>query len=106
MGTLLYKQSAALAAGAALAPAVADKLKPIVGDDVTAQSLLGAGDSIFNRMKTFLTNGLHMNEQIERNDGHLTSAKDLTWNYANVLKAMAARKAATSATAQSSIINV
>jgi len=48
-------------------------------------------------MRTFLTNGLHMNEQIGRDDGHLTSAKDLTWNYANVLKAMKARDAAADA---------
>ena len=27
-----------------------------------------------------------MNEQIDRNTGGPTSAKDLTWNYANVLK--------------------
>merc|ERR1712048_1526214 len=64
VATLLYRQSAALAMGKTFAPEVVDKLKPIIGDDLTAQSLLGAGDAIFNRMKTFLSNGLHMNEQI------------------------------------------
>jgi glucoamylase len=97
VANLLYRQSAAVAKGATFAPEVADKLKPIIGDDVTAQSLLGAGDAIFNRMKTFLSNGLHMNEQIGRDDGQLKSAKDLTWNYANVLKAMKARDAAANA---------
>ena len=33
-----------------------------------------------------------MPEQIDRNTGALRSAKDLTWSYANVLKAMDARK--------------
>ena len=33
-----------------------------------------------------------MPEQIDRNTGRLRSAKDLTWSYANVLKAMDARK--------------
>lgn len=97
VSTLLYKQSAAIASGSKMMPEVADKVKPLlaVGDTIiTAQNLLGAGDAIFNRMKTFMNNGLHMNEQIGRDDGQLKSAKDLTWNYANVLKAMKARAAA------------
>jgi len=101
---LLYRQSLALSKGAHLELEVADKLMPIVGDDITAKTLLGAGDAIFNRMRTFLTNGLHMNEQIARDDGHLTSAKDLTWNYANVLRAMKARDAAAVAMAGSTIV--
>jgi len=101
---LLYRQSMALSKGAKLADDVAAKLKGIIGDEISAKSLLGAGDAIFNRMRTFLTNGLHMNEQIARDDGHLTSAKDLTWNYANVLKAMKARKAAADAMTAESIV--
>jgi len=99
VSTLLYKQSAAIASGSKMMPEVADKVKPLlaVGDTIiTAQNLLGAGDAIFNRMKTFMNNGLHMNEQIGRDDGQLKSARDLTWNYANVLKAMKARAAAVS----------
>jgi len=95
--TLLYRQSEALAKGATLTPDAEATLKGMLDQNVSAANLLGAGDSILNRMKTFLTNGMHMNEQIDRNDGHLLSAKDLTWNYANVLKAMKARKAAAGA---------
>eukprot|EP00929_Paragymnodinium_shiwhaense_P040513 TRINITY_DN2114_c0_g1_i2.p1 TRINITY_DN2114_c0_g1~~TRINITY_DN2114_c0_g1_i2.p1 ORF type:complete len:319 (+),score=91.45 TRINITY_DN2114_c0_g1_i2:1-957(+) len=94
VATLLYRQSAALAAGATIESDASDMLKTVLGQDVTARNLLGAGDSIFNFMRTFLNNGVHMNEQIGRDDGQLKSAKDLTWNYANVLKAMKARDAA------------
>jgi len=92
--TLLYRQSKSLAEGATLDPAAADILKGLLGQEVTVANLLAGGDAILNRMKTFLTNGMHMNEQINRNTGTMLSAKDLTWNYANVLKAMQARVAA------------
>jgi glucoamylase len=90
--TLLYRQSLAMSKGATV-PSGTD-LETLLGQDVTASNLLGAGDAILNFMKTYLTNGMHMNEQIDRNTGALLSAKDLTWNYANVLKAMKARDAA------------
>eukprot|EP00928_Gymnodinium_smaydae_P018804 TRINITY_DN1716_c0_g3_i1.p1 TRINITY_DN1716_c0_g3~~TRINITY_DN1716_c0_g3_i1.p1 ORF type:complete len:551 (-),score=106.00 TRINITY_DN1716_c0_g3_i1:396-2048(-) len=93
--TLLYRQSLALSNGSVLPSGI--EFAALIGQDVTATSLLGAGDSIMNFMKTFLTNGLHMNEQIDRTSGALLSAKDLTWNYANVLKAMKARDAAAAA---------
>ena len=35
-----------------------------------------AGDALLLLMKKYLTNGMHMNEQIDRNDGSLKSAKD------------------------------
>jgi glucoamylase len=93
--TLMYRQAAAMAAGGKIEDATASSaLEALLGQDVTAENLLGGGDAILNRMRTFLSNGLHMNEQIDRNSGSLTSAKDLTWNYANVLKAMKARSAA------------
>ncbi|CAE7186522.1 SMC1 [Symbiodinium microadriaticum] len=60
----------------------------------TPQNLLEAGDALLLLMVKHLTNGMHMNEQIDRNTGELKSAKDLTWNYSNILKAMAARRAA------------
>lgn len=104
--TLLYRQAEALAKGVKPDADTTAILSPLVGGSVTSDALIGAGDANLLLMKKYLSNGMHMNEQIARDDGHLTSAKDLTWNYANVLKAMAARKAATSATAQSSIINV
>lgn len=90
--TLLYRQAAAMAVGGNIEDSsAAQELSSLLGQKVSAQNLLGAGDAILNRMRAFLTNGLHMNEQIDRNSGLLTSAKDLTWNYANVLKAMQAR---------------
>jgi len=104
--TLLYRQAEALSKGASVAPEAASSLETLLGQAVTAQNLVGAGDSILNRMKTFLTNGMHMSEQIGRDSGSMTSAKDLTWNYANVLKAMHARSAANSgmAAATASIV--
>jgi len=55
-------------------------------------ALLGVADGIMLRIKHHVQNtGLHMAEQIGRNDGQMTSAKDLTWNYADVLKAVHTR---------------
>merc|ERR1712232_924897 len=55
-------------------------------------ALLGAADGVMLRIKHHVqATGLHMAEQIGRTDGKMTSAKDLTWNYADVLKAMHAR---------------
>ncbi|CAJ1344047.1 unnamed protein product [Effrenium voratum] len=92
--TLLYRQAQALAKGGSMDADAKQVLHQLLGRDVTQQNLLGAGDALLLLMKKYLTNGMHMNEQIDRNDGSLKSAKDLTWNYANVLKAIAARKAA------------
>merc|ERR1712048_319400 len=90
----MYRQASAMAAGGSISDSGAKKaLEKLLDQEVTVDSLVGGGDALLNRMRAFLTNGLHMNEQIDKNDGHLRSAKDLTWNYANVLKAMAARDA-------------
>jgi glucoamylase len=105
--TLLYRQAIALSKGASVHPDAAEALQALVGQAITAQNLIGAGDSILNRMKTFLVDKMHMNEQIDRATGALISAKDLTWNYANVLKAMEARSHAiegTTAKSHTSII--
>eukprot|EP00811_Abedinium_folium_P036470 NODE_9176_length_1442_cov_3.087452.p1 GENE.NODE_9176_length_1442_cov_3.087452~~NODE_9176_length_1442_cov_3.087452.p1 ORF type:complete len:449 (+),score=123.97 NODE_9176_length_1442_cov_3.087452:187-1347(+) len=95
--TLLYRQAEALSKGATMDTAVKANLETLVGRSATASNVLGAGDAVLLNMKRFLTNGMHMNEQIDRETGDLKSAKDLTWNYANVLKAMQARHAATHA---------
>lgn len=97
--TLLYRQSLAVAKGTIPDADASSLLEGLLGGKVTAENLLGAGDAILNLMKTYLTNGMHMNEQIDRDTGILKSAKDLTWNYANVLKAMKARKNAAGALA-------
>merc|ERR1712107_155021 len=102
--TLLYRQSLAVAQGGTLDAGASEILQALIGSKVTAESLLGAGDAILNNMKTYLTNGMHMNEQIGRSDGALKSAKDLTWNYSNILKAMKARAAAAGAISRDSIV--
>jgi len=58
-----------------------------------SQALLGAADGVMMRIRYHTEgNGFHMSEQMDRNTGFLTSAKDLTWNYANFLKALKARR--------------
>ena len=50
-----------------------------------------------NRLYKYVKNdGGHIAEQIGRNSGVQTSAKDLTWSYANILSAMQQRKKASS----------
>mmetsp|Transcript_114367 Transcript_114367/g.180026 ORF Transcript_114367/g.180026 Transcript_114367/m.180026 type:complete len:494 (+) Transcript_114367:77-1558(+) len=104
--TLLYRQAEALANGAVPASGVGAQLAQLLGRELTPKNLLGAGDAVLLLMKKYLANGMHMNEQIDRNTGELKSAKDLTWNYANVLKAMKARGAAEAAVGRSSMISV
>eukprot|EP00440_Ansanella_granifera_P072373 gb/GFBE01078540.1/.p1 GENE.gb/GFBE01078540.1/~~gb/GFBE01078540.1/.p1 ORF type:complete len:171 (+),score=53.06 gb/GFBE01078540.1/:1-513(+) len=104
--TLLYRQAEAAAKGNSLDPSALNVMAGLLGRDATPQNLLGAGDATLALMKKYLTNGMHMNEQIDRNTGSLTSAKDLTWNYSNVLKAMNARKAAEKAIASISTISI
>lgn len=97
VANLLYRQAEALAKGAAADTAAADTLRKLLGQSVSAENLLGAGDLVLKFMRAFLRDGLHMNEQIDKFSGELTSARDLTWNYANVLKAMEARTMAVAA---------
>lgn len=89
--TLLYRQAKALSNGATIEPATETVLEGLLGQKVAVSSLLGGGDAILNLVRKYLTNGMHMNEQIDRKSGELRSATDLTWNYANVLKAMHVR---------------
>ena len=108
-----------LACQEAYASKVESELETLLGRKPTTMNLVGAGDSMLLLVKKFLTDGLsaiqktkqnhsfhrpapsfrpingsgmHMPEQIDRNTGALRSAKDLTWSYANVLKACHARK--------------
>merc|ERR1712146_785875 len=60
----------------------------------------GAGDGVLARIKYHTQgDGLHMDEQLDKNTGYETAAKDLTWSYAAVLKAVSVRSAAVSFTA-------
>ena len=97
--TLLYRQALA-ATQKPPSGEVAQILEQLLGRKPTAQNLLGAGDAVLLLMRKFLVDGMHMNEQIDRNTGKMTSARDLTWNYANVLKAMKARTAAATSYAE------
>ena len=55
---------------------------------------MDAGDAVMSRLYKYVKNdGGHIAEQIGRNSGLQTSAKDLTWSYANILSAMKERKA-------------
>jgi len=57
-----------------------------------AFKLSAAGDSVMQRLYYHVSgDGFHLAEQIDRNSGSQCSAADLTWSYANVLKALASR---------------
>jgi len=57
-----------------------------------ATSLVSAGDSVLNRIAFHVAgDNFHLAEQIDRDSGTQKSATDLTWSYANVLKAMHTR---------------
>eukprot|EP01126_Amoeba_proteus_P011163 TRINITY_DN1446_c0_g2_i1.p1 TRINITY_DN1446_c0_g2~~TRINITY_DN1446_c0_g2_i1.p1 ORF type:complete len:381 (-),score=57.13 TRINITY_DN1446_c0_g2_i1:170-1312(-) len=54
-----------------------------------AQLLASAGDSVLYRLRVHVVgSGFHLSEQLDRNTGVESSATDLTWSYANVLKAI------------------
>lgn len=55
------------------------------------------GDSFFAEVRAHANPDGSLSEQIDKNSGVMTSAKDLTWNYASVLSALQARDALTSA---------
>mmetsp|Transcript_81034 Transcript_81034/g.204010 ORF Transcript_81034/g.204010 Transcript_81034/m.204010 type:complete len:546 (+) Transcript_81034:69-1706(+) len=98
LALLLYRQAAAAVTAAAIDASTYLLLKQAYGiaDGLAgtelAEALLGAGDGVLLRIKHHVqADDLHMREQISRSDGSQTSARDLTWNYANMLKAFKAR---------------
>jgi len=57
-----------------------------------AELMASAGDSVLQRIAYHVAGGgFHLSEQLDRNTGYEKSATDLTWSYANVLKAMYVR---------------
>ena len=63
-----------------------------LGHAAVAAAMAGAGDGVLVRLHRHVQpNGFHLSEQIDRNTGVSMAAKDLTWSYANTLKAMHAR---------------
>ncbi|CAJ1422462.1 unnamed protein product [Effrenium voratum] len=75
VATLLYRQAQEFPT-TLMGSEDKEMLKKLLGREVTVQNLVGAGDALLLLMKKYLTNGMHMNEQIDRNDGSLKSAKD------------------------------
>merc|ERR1711924_435093 len=62
-----------------------------MGNDM-AQAMVGAGDGVMLRIRHHVKDaGFHLSEQLDKNTGAPMSAKDLTWSYATVLKAMPAQ---------------
>lgn len=60
-----------------------------------AQAALSAGDAVMYRLFQHVKDrDGHIDEQISKTTGVQTSAKDLTWSYANILSAMQERKKA------------
>jgi len=58
-----------------------------------ATRFLQAGDGVLIRIRAHVEkDGFHLAEQIDRNTGAQASAKDLTWSYAELLRAMKARE--------------
>lgn len=60
-----------------------------------ASAMLAAGDGVLTRIRHHvLGDKFHLAEQLEKTTGKATSATDLTWSYATVLKALHTRAAA------------
>merc|ERR1712032_1756771 len=104
LALLLYRQAGAALIAGPIDASVYALLQKAYGIEANlsgkelAQALLGVGDGVMLRIKKHVQySDLHMQEQINRNDGSQTSAKDLTWNYANMLNAFKGRKAVVAA---------
>jgi hypothetical protein len=64
-----------------------------VSQQALAQMLASSGDGVLVRIRNHTAgNSLHQPEQLDKNSGVETSAKDLTWSYATILKAMKQRE--------------
>jgi len=106
LALLLYRQAGAALNAGPIDATVYGLLQKATGIEANlsgkelAQALVGAGDGVMLRIKKHVqSSDLHMQEQISRSDGSQTSAKDLTWNYANMLQAFKGRKAVVAAIA-------
>ncbi len=76
----------ALRAGLVLTPAHPLFTKLILG-------LMRESDGYLARVKTHANADGSLSEQMDRQSGYMTSARDLTWNYASLLSALEARDA-------------
>lgn len=99
LAELLYRGASDLLEGTVM-PAEAQAIwAPVLGlqgefDTASAaKAMAGAGDGVLTRLHSHVkAGGLHLNEQLDRNTGSPMAAKDLTWSYACMLKAVHARK--------------
>ena len=95
LGEYMYRAAAALQNGGNFEAGAEDIWKATLDKfDTTnpAASFKRAGDGILARIEKFARpDGLHLAEQMDRNTGAQLSAKDLTWSYATVLRAVHAR---------------
>ena len=74
---------------------------PIQSAAELASALAAAGDGVLVRIRYHTVGGgLHQPEQLDKNTGFEASAKDLTWSYATLLKAMKQRAATLDAMAE------
>jgi GH15 family glucan-1,4-alpha-glucosidase len=94
-----YSTASAILEADSISPETYELLKKAYGVDDglagkdLADAVFGAADGVLLRLKHHVeVTDYHMREQISRYDGHQLSAKDLTWSYSNVIKAMYARK--------------
>lgn len=99
LARLLYRQALAAAEAASVDQNIYDLLVRAynIPEDLQTKelgdALLAAGDGVMLRIRHHVeAYDFHMAEQIDRNDGSAQSAKDLTWNYANILLADKARE--------------
>lgn len=100
LAQLIYRQAEAVLSAGAPSDEIYTLLQKAYGIEANlsgeelAEALLGAGDGVMLRIKKHVQDSdFHMQEQISRDTGMQTSAKDLTWNYANMVKAFKTRKA-------------
>ncbi|MGH2928257.1 MAG: glycoside hydrolase family 15 protein, partial [Solirubrobacteraceae bacterium] len=59
--------------------------------DKVIAGLKTSGDSFMAEVRAHANPDGSLSEQIDKNSGVMTSAKDLTWNYASILSALQAR---------------
>ncbi|MEK7357375.1 MAG: glycoside hydrolase family 15 protein [Bdellovibrionota bacterium] len=62
------------------------------GDALAARLELAAGDQFLERLRFHANPDGSLSEQFQRDTGYMTSARDLTWSHAEVLRAIWARE--------------
>jgi len=99
LAQLLYRAASEVASNGQMDQAAFQLWAPMLALDTnqfdataTAQALAGAGDGVLVRIRSHVKDGgFHLTEQLDRNSGSPMAAKDLTWSYATMLKAVHAR---------------